>query len=156
MFFFVLLWSALGHLVIWVAIYNRLHATAITRRTKKISERVIYGFVAIIPLAGTVRVWQRFGDTDGMGIRSVGQLSVWSVVDTYAVICWIAAAAAIVRWCVWRYTLRRPDCVRVEELERFDLRSLNTRAKKNENNSSSTTMLSRVYKKIAMNRSHVR
>ena len=112
-----LLFGLCGHLVIWVAIYNRLHATAIRRSVKKTLEKWICGAVAFI---GLFYVW--------LGIRpfllndpSSEIFISWDVlgdfiVSFYLIACWCAWGAVVIRWGVWRWTQRRPNSVRVTRL----------------------------------------
>ena len=112
-----LIFGLCGHLVIWVAIYNRLHATAIRRSYKKTFETWICAAVGFI---GLFYVWLGIrpfllNDPSSEVLLSrefVGD----SIVSFYLIACWCAWGAIVIRWGVWRWTQRRPDSVQVTRL----------------------------------------
>jgi predicted MPP superfamily phosphohydrolase len=109
--------AAFGHLVIWVAIYNRLHATSVRRDLKKRLEKCIYAAVLAGGILGLVR-WIEFSlsrDSFGflIGTERLGGL----LLTFYVLVCWLAAVAVVLRWLVWRVSLRRPATVKVQRLD---------------------------------------
>lgn len=109
--------AALGHLVIWVAVYNRLHATAIKRRLKKRLEKCIYMAVIAIGILIVAR-WIELTSLEVslssfIGVERVGG----SILTLYIVACWMAAGMVALRRLIWQIALRRPATVRVKRLD---------------------------------------
>ncbi len=142
---------AIGHLVVWVAIFNRMHATAIPRWTKKLGERIIYLLVAgigLTVLASDLARWapERFAPaSDSAPATFLGLAAVPSTIGIdlpafvlappvlafarlYRPLCFIAAVAALVRRLWWIYALRRPAEFRIGERHRHDAISGRTRS----------------------------
>jgi hypothetical protein len=110
---FELLIVGLGHLAIWCAVYNQLHATAWPRTTRKAVEKVIYAIVAAIAIwqAGVPSLWANGLDAPE---NSTAQVYRW--------ICLIAAAAVTTRWIFRRATARAPRRLTFQLAEPRDMR----------------------------------
>ncbi|HAN96214.1 MAG TPA: hypothetical protein DCQ98_01685 [Planctomycetaceae bacterium] len=142
---------AIGHLVVWVAIFNRMHATAIPRWTKKLGERIIYLLVAgigLTVLASDLARWapERVASasasipTTFLGLPAVPSAigidlpafvlspPVLAFARLYRPLCFIAALAALVRRLWWIVALRRPAEFRIGERQRHDAVSGRTRS----------------------------
>lgn len=122
----VLEWCvALGHIVVWVAIFNRMHATGIPRWSKKLGERIIY----VLLLGVGLFVWgsdlvrysvvgneleTMFPDSRvaiGLGIELpawIAQGTTLKLVLAYRVLCVVSLFAVVIRWLYWRWALQLP------------------------------------------------
>jgi hypothetical protein len=86
--------AAFGHLVIWVAIYNRLHATSVRRDLKKRLEKCIYAAVLAGGILGLVR-WIEFSlSRDSFGFLIGTERFGGLLLTFYVFVCWLAAGMA--------------------------------------------------------------
>ncbi len=104
-----------GHLAIWCAIYNQLHATAWPRPSRKLLEKIIYVIVLAI-------AWLVVRATWSAGSRSTADTFWPTVVATYHWICVVAAAAVTARWIFRRLTIRTPHTLLEQRRTLWDLR----------------------------------
>ena len=87
-----------GHLGIWCALYNQVHATAWPRPTRKLIEMAMYAAIlllAIALLAHSIRIRSPLSSTA-------------SLVFAYQVACLAAAAFFSVRWVIRKLTEKTP------------------------------------------------
>ena len=102
----LLLLALLGHAALWVAAYNRLHATGISQAACKRIRYLCAACLALIPLG--FGLW--FASAGGAIVaRGPCARIPWPGLS-YLVLCWIMAAATIVRW-LWRKAFQRPPAV---------------------------------------------
>lgn len=96
--------ACLGHLGLWVTIFNQLHATAIPRPAKKISEKIIYLCTGGIGLV--------------LGARYLALIPVGPdflkffenpVVRGYSTVCLVLGAYFLLRWAFRKVTFREPS-----------------------------------------------
>lgn len=100
--------AGLGHLTIWVAIFNRMHSTAIEHLPKKVLERVIYVAVLLIASLVVIAKWPALVPAQADPWLSWLQLRPWQVAaDAYLWLSIVAACLVMVRWFVWQ-VIRRP------------------------------------------------
>lgn len=93
-----------GHLAVWVALFNRLHATALPRRIIKILEKLIYVSVVAVPIG---LAWRAGGD--GLArIADPSRLMGSPARAAYVALCLAWASWVTVAWCVRRATRRTP------------------------------------------------
>jgi predicted MPP superfamily phosphohydrolase len=107
MHFALLLLALLGHAVLWVALINRIHATAVPHTATRVLSVVCLVCLIMLPvgfwwycLPGDLRVLTGFA---------------WRQIPAGALLylgcCWIAAGAAVVTW-TWRVVHRPPAVLR--------------------------------------------
>lgn len=102
----LLLLALLGHAVIWVAFYNRVHSTGMSYRLCR-----IVGFTGL-GCMGLIALWLgvRFGRAGWTILdHRHGARVPWPVL-VYLGVCWIAAVASVVWW-IWRHLIYRPPKV---------------------------------------------
>jgi predicted MPP superfamily phosphohydrolase len=102
----LLLLALLGHMVLWVAAGNRVHAAAMPRWM--IRWLSVFCVACFVSVPGLMALWfLRTGMVFSGGLR-------WAEIPApmvaYLAVCWIAAVAAVVRW-VRRVPLHRPPRV---------------------------------------------
>jgi len=102
----LLLLALFGHASLWVALYNRLHATGISQAACKRVRYLCAACLALIPLGFVF--WFA-----SVGRANVGH-GLWARIPwpgfSYPALCWIVAVATIVRW-LWRKAFERPPSV---------------------------------------------
>jgi uncharacterized protein len=98
----LLVLALLGHGFLWIGLVNRLHAIGARRRTIKRWTLVFFAIAAILPLL-LAMAWKP-------GANNV-------VVASYAVVCWAALAATLVRAVYFGVFRRRPRVLRFEGKE---------------------------------------
>ena len=107
--------ALIGHLAIWCAIYNQLHATAWPRPSRKLLEKVIY---AIVLALAVVLIWQTW-----MPVTAFKTNHAWSaLIALYRWSCIAAAAAVSLRWIFRRLTVRTPRRLLAQSRTTWDLR----------------------------------
>jgi len=94
----------LGHFALWVAIFNRIHATGINCRTIKMLEKFIAAIILVIPVIFAVRMW-----VEGFAIYAhFSDPHFWTPLG-YLIPCWLAGVATPPLW-LWRQlTTRKPQ-----------------------------------------------
>ena len=110
------LMAALGHLVIWVAIYNRLHATAVQRQSKKRLEKCIYLAVTVLGILILARWIELTSMEVSLGSFISAERLGGPILTLYVVACWAATGMVVLRWLIWKIALRRPVTVKVKRL----------------------------------------
>lgn len=112
-----ILWSLglIGHLGLWCVVFNRIHATAWPRSSRKLSEKVIL-LMVVIPIAYVVIIqidWERLGFGAGLqkliddSQRFVFGASGWG----YAIVCLALGVFFVLRWLYRKLTFKLPDAV---------------------------------------------
>ena len=100
--------AGLGHLAIWVAIFNRMHSTAIEHLPKKVLERVIYLAVVLIASLVVLTKWPALIPAQAAAWLSWLQLRPWQLAtEVYSWLSVVAACLVMVRWFIWQ-VIRRP------------------------------------------------
>lgn len=110
---FVLIFAALlGHVFLWIGIINRLHATAIPRKLLGILTIFCFAFIGLAPIAFAWLCVAGVGNIPGQINRQISLRPGWSVFFLYGILCWLAAAATLVRWICHRCLRRPPELLR--------------------------------------------
>ncbi len=112
-FLLLLLLALFGHVVLWTAFVNRLHATAIPHGVMNPLSYAALIAVITIPVAPAARLWQ----TPLFGELPVAWLA-------YLTICWIMAAMGIAGWVCRRFLARRDRDKTSQLISRRSLRPL--------------------------------
>lgn len=97
----------MGHLAIWCAIYNQLHATALSRSFRKLAEKLIYAIVFAVGLTIVVVTIQGRGPV--WNDSAAGPIARW-----YMWLCGVAAVGVALRW-TWRRAMKRAPSRLVSE-----------------------------------------
>ncbi|MBM4002411.1 MAG: metallophosphoesterase [Planctomycetes bacterium] len=87
--------ALMGHLVLWVAIFNRLHSTGLRHRPLKLLEKLI--FLAILAIPALFGFWLWRAERTAVPVPSIGQL----LIPVYTGVCWLTLLIGIPCW--WRY-----------------------------------------------------
>lgn len=123
---FLLLLALSGHVFLWVALVNRLHAVAIPHRVIRVLTAICFACLALVPVGfGWWFVSAGIAVLGGLHRRQIPAAAVF-----YLGACW-AAAAVTIFWWVWRVATRRSPAVlrwhRTRSLETDDdLRSVDS------------------------------
>ncbi len=112
--------ATVGHLGIWAAIFNQIHATSVPRSSRKLSEKIIL-LVALLPVAiGFIDVipWNRLGLPMELDLakRLEAVPGLWPIVRFYGWIAVLAGIFFIVRWGWRKSTWRTPAAVVSDEV----------------------------------------
>lgn len=114
--YLLLLAFLFGHGVLWVGVYNRLHAFPLAKRVLRIVDK--------LPIAVLLSIWLWI---PVRAVRDPGTISAW-LSETlrctgwsgYAVICWLAALAGIFGW-VRRCLTPQPAALRENRTTAIDV-----------------------------------
>ena len=99
----LILLAAVGHASLWVAVINRLHATSIAGRVRKLMTLACFAGLFSVPLACGI-----FFLREGLPAFRPGGASPLLLAGLgYSALCWLALALAAAGW-VRRHLLRRP------------------------------------------------
>lgn len=112
----LLLLMLAGHAVVWVAVYNRLHATAIPKRSLSLLDKAPVGMAAALPF------WLgwRFVAGGVCPLESVRYLPDGGWWTGYVVSCWLMFLLALLGW--WRRTFGSPpDALVSQHLTVYDV-----------------------------------
>lgn len=123
-----MLWifALIGHLGLWCVAYNRIHATAWPRSSRKFSEKIIF-LIAVIPVVYVITTmvsWYRLGFSPRLGnlIESSKPFTVANVGIAYVLFCSILGLFFFLQW-VWRQCSQRmPNCVVSHQHQTVDLK----------------------------------
>jgi uncharacterized protein len=119
--FALFLATILGHVFLWVGIINRLHSTAIPRRTMFALSIVCLSLIGPAPL---IAFWWWFSDGADV-LRQINWQTMlrpgWTVFFLYVLICWLAGAATFVRWICYGCLRRPPEVVRFHRRRRAEI-----------------------------------
>lgn len=114
--------AGLGHLTIWVAIFNRVHSTAIEHFPKKVLERVIYLAVLLIASLVVLAKWPALIPAQTDSWLGWLPLRPWQVAaDVYLGLSVVAACLVMVRWLLWQVLRRPPGEFRLKSSRRIHL-----------------------------------
>lgn len=105
-----------GHLAIWCAIYNQLHATAWPRPWRKLIEKIMYVVIATIGYWLVRQYWLT-------GIPLSFDANEPAAAAGYAWLCCVAAVAVTVRWIYRRWSYRTPGRLIETKNTQCDLRA---------------------------------
>jgi len=99
-----LLLGVVGHVALWVALYNRVHATGLPRWVIKITEKMHVGVALVVPLVWAVRLMAAGFPPDPLASLFANHFAE----SIYFIVCcgflfYVAAA-----WCLRRLTERTP------------------------------------------------
>ncbi len=93
----------LGHFALWVAIFNRIHATGVSCRTIKTLEKFIAAIIVIIPTLFAIRMW-----LEGFRIYDhFNDATFWTPLG-YLIPCWLAGIAVPPLWLWRKLTTQKP------------------------------------------------
>ncbi len=118
--------ALIGHLGLWCVAYNRIHATAWPRSSRKFSEKIIL-LIVILPIvyvATTLVAWQRRGVTADLEtiFQSSKQFTFGLPGVIYLYVCIWLGIFFLVRW-IWRkFKLRMPAAVTSVSIRQVDLK----------------------------------
>lgn len=119
----LLMAATLGHLVIWVAIFNQMHATKLEHRRKKLGELTIFLAVILIWIGLAIGLFP-MGMVSSRWSDSI-EAAWWRPwLMLYAATCWAAAVLIIIRWAVLKVIDRKPGCFAAESTRVIQLRDL--------------------------------
>lgn len=95
--------ALLGHAILWIAMVNRTHATALARSFINTLTAIGFACLGLIPIAlGACLVWHGLrlpGPNDWLALPRLALL--------YLALCWMIGAIGIVRW-LWHWVTYRP------------------------------------------------
>jgi uncharacterized protein len=114
------LFAIIGHVFLWIGILNRTHSIGIPRWITTIATFVCFSLVGF----GTFGAgwWWFAGGSDSLSfvnwqpILQPGRL----IVFLYSVICWLVAAATLIRWMCFRFR-RPPEFLLVHRQRQLDI-----------------------------------
>lgn len=107
--------ALIGHIGSWCVVFNRIHATAWPRWTRKLSERLI-ALAVFAPLIGLVIWW---GTSGGAAITD--SIERWLALRIVLWACAILGAVFAAHWLWHRLTSRLPDSVLSSQIEWLDV-----------------------------------
>ena len=119
----LLLVSLVGHVILWIGLVNRLHATALARGWMRLVTAVLYGILLVIPLLFLVH-WVRGGLPLGDYLQQTPGRRLPFPVDLWRLYLLLAIAIAVLRGPVWvidRARHRPPAVVVKHHTESVDL-----------------------------------
>ena len=103
--------GAIGHVVLWVAVVNRVHAMGIARRWIDLSTAIAFILLASLPFAVAV-VLAGFVPADASSLGSVLSRAVW----TYLTFCTAVLIVAVVQRLRWQSHPERRGLLRRYEI----------------------------------------
>jgi predicted MPP superfamily phosphohydrolase len=101
----LILLTLVGHASLWVAVINRLHATPVAGRWRKLMT--LAGFACLLSVPAAAAVLFLRGGLPAFRLRGVSPLAVAGL--GYSALCWLVLALAVAGWV--RRLLRRPPHV---------------------------------------------
>jgi len=98
----------IGHVGVWCVAFNRTHATALPRRSRKYIEKVVF-LMVLLPVTGIVWTLLRTGDYDlfGNGLWNTSVLSFG-----YALGCLIISPYFIGPWLTRKFFRKKVDAIK--------------------------------------------
>ncbi len=96
----------IGHLAIWCALYNQIHAQAWSRTVRKVLEKLIY--IAVVA-GGLALIWS------GAWV----ELTPW--ISGYRWLCLLCSLFVAVRWLWWRFVDANSDVLVGQRCQLIDL-----------------------------------
>ena len=118
--------ALIGHVGLWCVAFNRIHATAWPRSSRKFSEKIIFLIVMlpIVYVATTLISWQRRGITPDLNsiFESSKQFTFGLPGVVYLYVCIWLGIYFLIRW-VWRkLRVRLPEPVTSVSCRRLNLK----------------------------------
>lgn len=108
--------TCLGHLALWIGIFNRLHATALSCRWINALEKLIFLTILLLPLP---IVWH--GIETGTWIALPPSATVEWIVLVYLVPCWAMALGVVPVWLGQHIFRRDPAALLSNDTTTYDV-----------------------------------
>lgn len=89
--------ALIGHFMLWVGLFNRLHATALPRPRIRVVERIIFFLVVAVPVCLFDLYWSAARSNTPLAFP------LQAIFTTYTAGCWMTLLAGFPRWVRMRW-----------------------------------------------------
>ncbi len=117
--------AMIGHIGLWCVAFNRIHASARPRSSRKLSEKIIF-LIVVIPIVYVMTAvveWAKQGVAPGFNEKLLGshRFQLESLGFLYLSICCLLGIYFLLRWIYRKFKIRLPKAVVRNREEILDL-----------------------------------